>query len=376
MGGGGPDMSKPRVLLFLPSLLAGGAELHAMGLASGLRAQGFECPIMVFCRDRSDLVANMEAARGAIRVMAKGMSDIRGWIKIWRLLNEMKPDVIIAVNQTPLIVSFIEKCALATGAKLACVFHSTEMHESEKQQERMIHWVAPFTDLMIYVGREQMKTWERRGVRPRRAIVIPNGVDLARFNPSATSRAAMRARLGFAEHEVVLGIVAAFRPEKNHADLVRALSLIRDSGAPVKLLAVGDGPTLVETRQLASELEVADMISFVGEQRNVADFMAACDGGALCSHAETFPLAVLEFLAMGVPMIVSGVSGALELVEDGVNGLVYPPGDTRALAASIKSFADPAIRMKLARQARASVLRYSYEAMIDNYAREIEALAS
>lgn len=109
-------------------------------------------------------------------------------------------------------------------------------------------------------------------------------------------------------------------------------------------------------------------ILFAGEQSDVRPFIEACDAGVLCSRAvETFSLSALEFLALGVPMIMSRIGGASEIVRHGENGLLYESGDLPALVSSMVLIADPASRAKMAERARPSLGALRLEAMVDNY---------
>lgn len=366
--------AKPKLLFFVPSLVAGGAELHAVTLCEKMIEAGFDCAIMVHGPQSSEALVDREVVRSAIRLNLRGMSELRGWIEIWRQFRRIRPDVVIAVNQTPLIISVIEKALSGARAALACIFHSTEMQPFEQYLERPFRVCASQADLLVYVGESQRKIWEDRGVAARRVQVIRNGVDLTRFRPSARGRREMRATLGLGDDIFLIGIVAAFRREKNHAELIKALTQARRMGSRAMVLAVGEGATLEESKALARELGIADHIIFTGESREVDRLVNACDAGVLCSVAETFPMAAIEFLASGAPMLVSAVSGNLELVTPHYNGVSHRPGDIAGFAANILALEDPATRAKLAGNARPSVERFSIETMVAAYRDEFQQL--
>lgn len=367
--------SRPRVLFFIPTLLVGGAERHTVDLCQRLRERGYHAKILVHTGRRSPVIATMPACADAIVLGLKGMSDPIGWITIWRTLRRERPDIIVAVNQTPLIIAVVQRFAGATRAKLACIFHTTELQAQEKYQETLFHRVAPFTDLLVYVGANQQRSWEARGVRPRRAALIRNGIDTARFAAGRARREEVRAQYGVSPHEVLLGILASFRIEKNHVELVAALACAQQAGTAAKVLCIGQGDTRPAVEALARTLGVADRLIFAGEQSDVAPFLAACDAGVLCSTAETFPLSAIEFLAAGVPMISAKVGGATEIVEDGVNGVLYPPGEVDRLAAAITTMAGSDARALLAARSQASVAGFAAERMVDLYVEAFDALA-
>ena len=304
----------------------------------------------------------------------RGMSDPRCWALLWRFLRAERPDLIVAVNQSTAIASALVRLAGATHAKLACILHTTELRPAERHQQALFVRLTPLLDLLVCVGTNQLAVWEGRGTRPRRTVVIRNGVDLARFSAAPSQRCAVRARFGVGGDEYLLGILAAFRPEKNHGELVSALAAVGRLGLRPRLMCIGGGPTRAEVERRAVELGVAEQLVFVGEQAEVAAFVGACDVGVLCSRIETFPLSAIEMLASGAPMICSRVGGAAEIVEHDRNGRLYRSGDVDGLAAAICDLAQPETRKRLAEQARPSVAAFAAERMVDAYVEAFDAL--
>ncbi|WBK01991.1 glycosyltransferase [Methylocystis parvus OBBP] len=326
---------------------------------------GFETRLVVFGRRRPSALLGHPGAEGALFLGLKGMSDLFGWPRIWNALQGFRPDVIVAVNQTPLIVSAAMHLLLSGRPKLACVFHTTEMQPFESRLQNAFKFAVRHADCLIYVGENQRKAWAARGVVARRESVIANGVDLRQF--CGLGREEAKSRLGIAKGDLVIGHVGAFRVEKNQIELIEAIARVRGRGVAIKALLVGDGPTrsLVESRVRA--LGLGAEVIFAGEQYDVSPFVAACDIGALCSTIETFPLSALEFLASGVPMIASNVGGAPEIVRDGENGRLYPSGDIEGFACAVQDLAEMGRRKALASRARASVSHLSQDAMVARY---------
>ena len=181
--------------------------------------------------------------------------------------------------------------------------------------------------------------------------------------------------MGLGPSTLTLGSVAMFRREKNHLQLVQALAALRRAGVAAHLILVGDGPTreVVEAQVAALALDTA--VSFCGEQADVQPFLAAMDVGVLCSTSvETLPLFGLELMAAGAPLVASRIGGLEELVEDGVDGLLFPPHDTTALVRQLKRCADPVVRTRLAVAAAAKAQDFGAEVMVDRYAELFDGL--
>ncbi len=368
------DQKKAKILIFLPQLAVGGAELHAMDLFHFLKASGYPVRLLVFGGCMAPELAASLSPEEVVYLSLSGMKELRGWFKLRRVLRLLQPQLIISINQGPLIFSVLQRLMGATRARLACIFHTTELQAPERKQQGLFKWAAGFTDLLVYVSTSQQHLWQSRGIQARREVVIHNGIAIEKFTASAKSRAEMRDKLGLQQGDVLAGIVANFRPEKNHVELVRALAKIKPQGSHIHVLAVGQGETLNEVQDLAKTLNVADRFHFVGQQADVVPWLSACDLGLLCSTIETFPISALEFLASGLPMLATEVGGMGEIITDGENGLLYPSGDVDALANRLLQVEDTKLRERLASRAKASVAKFSLDAMRQHYIDEIEKL--
>jgi glycosyltransferase involved in cell wall biosynthesis len=181
-------------------------------------------------------------------------------------------------------------------------------------------------------------------VAPERVRVLPNPISA----PSLGDRDALRERHGFSAPT----LVAAGRLVRQKA-LEVAFDALRGCNG-VHLVLAGDGPERPRLEALAADLPVR----FVGAQprQTVFELLAAADAVLLSSSWENFPHAVVEGLAAGTPVIATDVGGVGEIVQDGVNGLLVPPGDADALGAAIgRLFGDERLQERLRAAARPSV---------------------
>ncbi|HKT79416.1 MAG TPA: glycosyltransferase [Vicinamibacterales bacterium] len=191
---------------------------------------------------------------------------------------------------------------------------------------------------------------------PRRKIaVIPNGVDLDRYEAHAYRRQLRR---------VVM--VANLRPEKGHDVLIDASVEVLKRFPNTHFDIVGTGPQRIAVIEKAHATGVAHAFTFAGHDDNVAKRLADADMFVLPSRSEAFPNALLEAMAAGLPVVASGVGGILELVEHNHTGLMTPAGDAHALAKRICQLVeDPQLAGRLGRTARATVRRrFSFDRMV------------
>lgn len=365
---------KPRLVFLMPGLIMGGAERHTIDLVQRLRRDDYEVGLVVYGARGTPEMQALGRAEGAVVLGLKGLSSLSGWSTFARELRRQNADVILSIHPKEAVAALVLRSLGLIRGKIACVFHSSHVAPNHRVLFALFRRLAPWLDLLVYVGRAQQQSWERRGLKPRRSTAIPNGVDMKLFDPKRAPPHGLRASLGFEPSDYVIGIVAGLRPEKNHEELVEALAILRDRGVPAKLLIIGDGDRRPAIEARAEALRVSDRIVFAGVQSDVRPYVLACDIGVLCSKTEAFALATLEVLALGVPMVSSDVGAQREVITPGLNGEIYPPGEPAALAAHLAELADPERRARLATRARDSVLKYDVERMTEQYEAAVESL--
>jgi glycosyltransferase involved in cell wall biosynthesis len=200
--------------------------------------------------------------------------------------------------------------------------------------------------------------------------VIHNGIDFSRMELSSPD-AAERIRREYAPNgEFLLLQVARLHPEKGHEFLFKALpSVVAQVERPVRLLVAGMGPFEAEYKRQVRELGLDDLVIFTGFRRDIPDLMAAADVMVLPSVAEAFGLALTEAIYLGTPVVATHVGGIPEIIRDGVDGLLVPPGSPEALtAALVRVLRDPELRQSLAKDGRQWVAdRFRFETMVRQY---------
>lgn len=193
--------------------------------------------------------------------------------------------------------------------------------------------------------------------------VIPNFVNTQEYHPE---RPACRDGLAPAGHHVLLHM-SNFREVKRVRDVVRIFARVRRQ-LPAVLLMVGDGPDREDAEREARALGVAADVRFLGRLDTVANLLQATDLFLLPSQTESFGLAALEAMACGAPVVASRVGGLPEVVQDGVNGILEPPGSVEAMARrAVEVLRDPARHEAMRSAAAAGALTFSTEQIVPRY---------
>ena len=225
-------------------------------------------------------------------------------------------------------------------------------------------------ECVVFVSTVQRDLFASKKLDVQRAGVIHNGVDLRHFSPDQVACAVpvLRARYGLTRADLVIGHCAAFPQQKRHVDLLEAMARLRALGLPVKAVLVGDGPLRPAIAAAVERLHLRGNVIMPGFQHDVRPFIGMCDVMALTSHAETFPSAILESMALGKPVVASAVGGVGEQVIDGCNGLLYPAGDIDALTAALARMVNAALRQRLGQGALTLLhARFSQRSMLARY---------
>ena len=197
--------------------------------------------------------------------------------------------------------------------------------------------------------------------------VIPNGIDVSAFSPEAVGAEGLRATLGIPAEAPIVGTVAVFRRQKALDDWLDAARIVHERIPDARFVLVGDGPLRSELETRVDALGLRDAVRFPGLQSDVRPWLRIMDVYQMSSRFEGLPLALLEAMAMELPVVSTAVGGIPEVVVHGRNGLLVRQGRPQELAEStLSALADPALRRALGRGARSTVReRFSMERMSD-----------
>jgi L-malate glycosyltransferase len=205
----------------------------------------------------------------------------------------------------------------------------------------------------------------------QRSHVVLQGIEVERVRAQRTERAAVRAELGLDPHAPVVGTVANLRAQKAYPDLLAAAAAVLERVPEARFVAVGQGPLEAEIRALHARMGLGDRFLLLGHRPDAVRAMAACDVFVLASHWEGLGVAVMEALALGLPVVATAVGGVPEVVEHGREGLLVPPRQPAKLAQAIATLlTDTETRQRMAEAAA----QRGAELSIDSAVRRTEAM--
>lgn len=294
--------------------------------------------------------------------------DYLAFRKVAAILRAERIDVIHTHNTGPFFHG-------ALGAALAGV--RTHVHTDHAR---------PFPDRLRWMIAENLLShlaWKVVGVSEhttdnlarferisrRKLVTIPNGIEL---QPARRGREEMRRLLGIPSDAPVIGTAGRVIEQKGLEFLVKAAAMLRPRYPDLRVLVVGDGPEREELEELSRAAGVSDRVHFLGIRMDIPDLLGTFDIYALPSRWEGLPMAVLEAMAAGLPVVASEVGGVPTAIRDGEEGLLVPAEDTAALARALERLlADTSLRRQMGEAARR---RYASDFTLDAMTRRYEAL--
>lgn len=369
---------QPRVLQWVDNLDIGGAQEVVRTLSEHLVMAG--CTVTVATLRDGPLRGDMEAAGIPVVVLPERRSAITNPVAFAGEMTRLRRELLeliearhIDVIQTHLLRS-LDFLALSLKTrrepKVYWTFHNANFdlrrdhlrrHGRLLGAKRQAHHTlytlgSRLVDGLIAVSPEVKESilMTMPGVSADKIAVIPNGVDTRRYRRSAT-REATRARLGLSTNERVVAVVATFKEQKGHRYLIEAAQMLASDFPDARYLLIGDGASRPELERQIAAAGLEASFRLLGMRPDVPELLAAADLFVLPSLWEGLPMALIEAMAAGLPVVATNVSGTRGVMLDGETGLLVPPGDATALGRSIATLLfDPerAIRMGAAGRLR------------------------
>jgi glycosyltransferase involved in cell wall biosynthesis len=354
------------VLFICPNLKTGGAERHWAILIPALVEHGIQPSVQTL--DGTGPFFD-QLRTGPIEISCarlRNRCDIRRLAGAVRRGAAAHPRVIVSMGASPLVVG--QLIARQCGARH--LYNAHNCYPLDARRERIMSLVAPRTSGVVAISEMQRRGLEALGFRGQCIWIVANGVPVRACAPPTIS--ALRADLGLTGG-FCAALVAALRPEKDVEMFVRAIGLAAADG--VTGVVVGDGPERPQLESFAAEQRAP--VRFLGSRTDAVDVMAISDVVCLSSRFEGVPMALLEAMSVGRPVVATDVGAVKEIVVHEQTGLLVAPGDTRGFAAALQRLVgDPPLRSALGAEARRRQREsYSSTSMIEDYAHILREMA-
>jgi glycosyltransferase involved in cell wall biosynthesis len=327
-----------RIVQFVNNLDMGGLERLVVDLAQCQLADGHQ-PAIYCLTHPGRLAAEAESSGITVRCFSKTAGPHLG--TIWKVAQQLRidrPDVLHMHNH--LVHHYGVVAGLLTGVPIFVnTRHRAELKlisspngssisstPADKQSDLIFRATLPFVDSVVLISESTRKFFvQHRGVPESKSRVILNGAHLERYLESP-------AHPGTAAPRVRFGIAARLVPAKDHYTLLRAFARVVQEIPLAELAIAGDGELRQELEAFTRKLNLTDRVTFVGALPDTPKFLSELDIFVLSSLNEGLPIALLEAMAAGLPIVATRAGGVDEAAIDGKNALLAQPGDAEGLA--------------------------------------------
>jgi len=365
-----------RVLRIFSRLNIGGPSIHVVLLTAGLDRQRYQTTLVVGREgDREgnffDLAESKSVAPVVVPTLGRSIrpiGDLRSFVVLCRLMMRERPHIVH--THTAKAGALGRLAAFVTGVPIVVhTFHGSVFSGyfgtlGSRTYETVERLLARVTDAIIGISPAVAEELAAHRLKPRHGIhTIPLGLELDGFAHAPRSRpGALRRRLGLDPSVKLVGAVGRLAPVKDLETLLRAV----ERAADVHLAIIGDGPERSRLESLRDQLGLASRIHFTGFLSKLENVYPDLDCVVNSSLNEGTPVALIEAMAAGVPVVATAVGGTPDLLRDGRFGALVPPGNAKALASAILDALEDRDRsLARAGEARTAVLeKYRSERLI------------
>ena len=350
----------PAILLLTDSDTFNGTERHIMDLGSGLRLR--DVPVWIGCPADSALSRRAtEDGFLTVAIEKRGAIDVEAIRRLSALLRGGQIDVIHAHNGRTGALAGIAVGLAGRGSCIATQHFIEPARALRRGLSALVsHQIHAFADRkvshVIAVSQAARRGIIGRGeAPPHKVSVVPNGIVPPRVETLMPPEE-VRASLGISTTAPMIVCVARLEPEKDLASLVRAMVLLTATAPDCQCVIAGEGSERKRLEALIVSENLRGNVRLLGYRSDALALINAGDVLALPSLSEPFGLVLLEAMALGKPVVATTSGGPLEIVENGLTGLLAPPSHPAALADALLTLAtDPE---RAARMGRAGSERY------------------
>jgi glycosyltransferase involved in cell wall biosynthesis len=361
----GIGLERLRILQVIPSLGIGGAEQMVGHLLLGLSKSHHVAGVSLYPPRESPVESRLRDARIPLWYLGKRRGlELRMFPALAKVLREFRPQI---VHTHLSVLRYVLPALLSYPAPLVVhTLHNLAEHETDAIGRAIQRLAFRRAVLPVAISQEVAASVERfYGLQS--SAIIPNGIPVDRYQSVPDERTRWREAEGFHRDSILFTCVARLEPQKNPFLLLRAFAAVKDTRAHLVLLGSGSLMAPLKAHVHAHGLE--GRVHVLGKRDNVRECLAASDVFVLSSNWEGNPLAVMEAMAAGLPVISTAVGGVPDLVRSGEQGILVPPEDCLAFTQAMRLlFDDSAKRTAMGRAARARAsTAFRVERMVEGY---------
>lgn len=253
------------------------------------------------------------------------------------------------------------------GTKVIYMAHGFHFYSGAPLLNWMLYYpvekfLSRFTDGLITINQEDFQRAQK--FHAGKTVLIPGvGIDLDKFQKKEPTRQEIRNKLGIPDEKIILMSVGELTKRKNHMVVIEALARLKEYD--ILYVICGDGPLKAQLRAKAEELGVRDRLKLLGFRKDIAELHKAADIFVFPSLQEGLPVALMEAMASGLPIVASKIRGNEDLISNNQGGYLVNPTDSEQVAKAIeKMIQNPKKREKMEKRNLEIITKYGQETVL------------
>ena len=327
-----------KIFYFIDALNIGGSEMQAVQTAVRMAARGHR---LVFgCLHLNGPLLNVLKEHGIETIEFNPGSSLLSFSalkQILRLSTYIRRNDFDVVHNHDLYSNLMGVPAARLAGVPTVISVQRDLSDFDwysPRNRQILRWIQRKSHRVIVNSHAIKAGMLRDGFPPEKVIVLHNGVTTDHYLTGPERREALLPNFR-PEHFVVTMVANMHVASKGHKVLIDAVSILCTEFPRLRIAMIGDGKLRSDFEAYVEQLRLCDFFLFLGHRRDVSAVLNCSDAGVLPSLSEGFPNSVLEYMAAGLPVVASQVGGIPELVENGMNGILVPPNDSKALASGL-----------------------------------------
>lgn len=290
--------------------------------------------------------------------------NLKGYRDMKKVISSGNYDIIWTNEPVMgLTVRLAARKARKNGTKVLYMVHGFHFYDGAPKLNWLLFYpiekfAAHFCDCVVTVNREDYKRAQKMGL-PDVKYIHGIGINTARLTPGENQNS-IREELGLAKDAFLVLSIGELNENKSQKTIISAIAQLNDPD--IHYVLCGKGDQLNNLQKQAADLNIADKVHFLGYRKDVVDICSQSDVYVMPSHREGLPVASLEAMYCGLPLVTSNIRGLVDVMENGVSGYICCPDDIDAFAQGVaKLKADPDLRAKMAERNKKTVVPYCVE---------------
>ncbi len=324
----------------------GGAQLTTLRLLSELSKDNYEISFItsnsgILTSDFLKLQKVKNFLLSSFKRDIEPINDILTLYKIYKILKNQKCEIVHTHSSKAGILGRLA----ARIAKTKFILHTVHGWSFNEYQPLLIKRLfillekiaARWTTKLICVSKKDIETALKYKIANREKIVlIRYGISKEAFQFQNLNIAEKRAELVIKNNGPIVAMVSCLKPQKSPQDYIKAAAIVKKDIPEANFLIIGDGILRKKVLRLADNLGLNGSLLFKGWRRDIPEILSVIDVLVLSSLWEGLPVVLLEAMASGKPVIATNVGGTSEIIRDGIDGILVPPKDYKALSEKIR----------------------------------------